>query len=95
MKKLCFDYLLHEGKRNFFTPYSHNLEGPSLYIIKTTAFKFQVSIDIWGYFDSAIASEATKMAFKGNMNRDRLKSMDQVLWMLQANWGRSDKQQQG
>ena len=27
-------------------------------------------------------------------NRDRLKSMHQVAWMLQAIWGRSDKQQQ-
>ena len=64
------------------------------YIIKTTAFKFQVGIDISGYCDGAIASEATKMASRGNMYKNRLKSMHQVLWMLQANWGRSDKQQQ-
>ena len=40
------------------------------YVIKVTQFNSEVRCDLRGHFEAAMASEATKMAVRGNMHID-------------------------
>ena len=44
--------------------------GMTSKVIKVTEFKFDVSFDVRGHLEAAMASEATKMAVRGNMQMD-------------------------
>ena len=40
------------------------------YVIKVTELNFEVRCDLRGHLEAAMASEATKMAVRGNMHMD-------------------------
>ena len=51
-------------------PSERGLSRPEKHGIEDTNFNFGVSFDLRDHFEAVMASEATKSAFRGNMNID-------------------------